>query len=344
MGTELKKVAVVKLSSFGDLLHTLPTITDLHAKIRGVEITWIVDQSLAAIPAWHPGVARVIPVPLRQLKAQRSLRQRLRTYGQMRALLRQQHFDLILDLQGLWKSAWLARLSSGEIHGLGAHAIRERGAHWLYHRGHHLAPDMHVITRSRQLAAMACGYSIDIDQVNYGIEATCTPQPRSIFFAHGTTWQSKHWPDEHWQALAQLAVAAGFHIKLTYGNDQEAVRAKKIHQVAPGSITLIPKGSLAVLKEHLVQTQGIISVDTGLFHLACALGLPGLALFGASNPRRVSGLKPGQRYLASSRACHPCNKRQCALSEATFAPCLQECTPRQVLRAYQAVLAQVAVG
>jgi heptosyltransferase I len=334
-------IAILKISSFGDILHTLPTLSDLKQAFPDAQITWIIDENFAEIAQWHPAVDHIISLPIRRMKQTKNPIRLLRELSKIKRVLKSSQFDVVLDLQGLWKTALLSRYCSGTIHGLDKDSIRERSASRFYHTQHHLSPLMHAITRSRQLAAAALNYTPNPKELNYGIEPQTQPQPKTLFFAHGTTWQSKHWPDNHWHELTQLAIQSGYKISLTYGNDQEQQRALLIKQLNPEAITLIERTNLSQLKTHLEQIEGIISVDTGLFHLACALGLPGLALFGASNPERVCGLQSHQAYLNTQLACQPCNKRQCSQSTAPFAPCLTRLSPQQVWQRYLACLQSV---
>ena len=101
------RVLLVKTSSLGDVIHTLPALTDAQRAIPGIQFDWVVEEGFAEIPAWHPAVAQVIPVAIRRWRKHPLQTLRSGEWRRFKARLRETHYDLVIDAQGLLKSAWL---------------------------------------------------------------------------------------------------------------------------------------------------------------------------------------------------------------------------------------------
>ncbi len=154
------RVLIVKTSSMGDVLHTLPSLTDAMRAIPGIRFDWVVEEGFAQIPTWHEAVDRVIPVAIRrwrkawfsaQIKAERKA---------FREAVQARRYDAIVDAQGLVKSAALVtRLAHGVKHGMDWQTAREPLASLFYNRRHHIAKQQHAVERTRELFAKSLGYA-----------------------------------------------------------------------------------------------------------------------------------------------------------------------------------------
>jgi len=154
------RVLVVKTSSLGDVIHTLPALTDAARAIPGVRFDWLVEENFAEVPTWHPAVERVIPVALRRWR-----RSVLRTWlaGEWQAMtsqVRLADYDLAIDAQGLIKSAILTRYAGAPVHGLDRASIREPLASRFYDQRHAVAKGRHAVERVRELFAKSLGYAL----------------------------------------------------------------------------------------------------------------------------------------------------------------------------------------
>ena len=164
------RVLIVKTSSMGDVLHTLPALTDAQQVIPGIQFDWVVEEGFAQIPSWHDAVDRVIPVAIRRwrkawfsapIKAERKA---------FRDAVQAQQYDAIIDAQGLVKSAALVtRLGRGVKHGMDWSTAREPLASLFYNRKHHIAKAQHAVERTRELFAKSLGYSKLQSQGDYAI-------------------------------------------------------------------------------------------------------------------------------------------------------------------------------
>jgi lipopolysaccharide heptosyltransferase I len=298
------RVLIVKTSSMGDVLHTLPSLTDAMRAIPGIRFDWVVEEGFAQIPTWHEAVDRVIPVAIRRwrkawfsapIKAERQA---------FRDAVRLQHYDAIIDAQGLVKSAALVtRLGRGVKHGMDWQTAREPLASLFYSRRHHIAKDQHAVERIRELFAKSLGYAKPDAQGDYAIaqrfllEGKDAQKPYFIFL-HATTRDDKHWPESHWKALIQLLADQDIEIRLPWGAPHEEARAKRLAE-GSANVTVLPRMSLENVARQLANAKQIVSVDTGLSHLSAALSRPNVTLYGPTDPGLIGGYGQNQHYLLS---------------------------------------------
>lgn len=296
------RVLLVKTSSLGDVIHTLPALTDAARAIPGIQFDWVVEEGFAEIPAWHPAVAQVIPVAIRRWR--KNLWQTIRNgdWRRFKARLREARYDLVIDAQGLLKSAWLTRYVSAPVAGLDRESAREPIACRFYDRLYAVPKDQHALERTRQLFAQALGYALPQGLGNYGLDraamADHVTQPY-LLFLHGTTWASKHWPEQEWRELAQRMSELGWAIRLPWGNEAERARAERI-VAGVDNAAVLPKLNLAGVAKVIAGAQACVAVDTGLGHLAAALDVPSISLYGPTLPGRVGAYGRGQIHLCAS--------------------------------------------
>lgn len=317
------RVLLIKTSSLGDVIHALPAITDAASAIPGIRFDWLVEENFAEIPAWHPAVDRVIPVALRRWR--KSMLQAWLS-GEWRMMTReitQGHYDATIDAQGLIKSAVLCRYATVPVHGLDRDSAREPLASRFYTDRHPVAKGRHAVARLRELFARALNYPIPADDApgSYGLDRNriLSPLRRAehasahddyLLFLHGTTWATKHWPERYWRKLAERCVAQGFAVHLPWGNEAERLRAERIASGLPKA-TVLPQLKLAGMAAELAAARACVAVDTGLGHLAAALDVPTLSLFGATHPGLTGAWGHHQIHLASDFGCAPCLKKAC---------------------------------
>lgn len=308
------RVLVVKTSSLGDVIHTLPALTEARAAIPDVRFDWVVEEAFAEVPAWHPAVDRVIPVALRRWrrdwgKAWRS--------GQPRAFLKQlreRNYDRVIDAQGLLlKSGILAACARGPRAGFDRDSAREPWVSWTYKRRHAVARELHAVERIRRLFALELGYGQPELAPDYGIRAPgrpVDPDRPYLLFLHATTWPSKHWPVHYWAELAHLAQGAGYRVLFPWYSPEDRLQAERIMAAADCG-ELMPREDLSGLAAWLGGTAGVVGVDTGLAHMAAAVGAPALTLYGPTRVDLTGAVGARQRNLAARFPCAPCMRRDC---------------------------------
>jgi len=340
------KVLLVKTSSFGDVIHTLPAVADLFSLRPEIELTWVVEESFLELPNLNQHVKSAIAVSIRRWRQSWVASwPEIKTFY---AKLREVEYDLIIDAQGLMKSAFLAKMARGEVHGLDRESSKESASHFFYDKQYFVARDQHAIQRTRSLFAQIFGYNFEDIPLHYGI----TPAPLknlrpTLFFLHGTTWESKHWPESHWRKLALLANDNGFNVILSYGNKIEKARAERIASNIEG-VKILPPKSITDLIEVMRACDGLVSVDTGLGHLANALGIPMVGLFGPTDPALTGPLGSHSQVLVSDYPeCIPCLKKQCrfVIEEGNvYPPCFKSTTPALVLETLTKLIAVSKLG
>ncbi|MEN4749252.1 lipopolysaccharide heptosyltransferase I [Pseudomonas sp. Ps21-P2] len=309
------RVLLIKTSSLGDVIHTLPALTDAMGALPGIQFDWVVEEGFAEIPTWHPAVANVIPVAIRRWR--KNLWQTLKNgeWRQFKQRLRDTRYDVVIDAQGLLKSAWLTRYVKAPIAGLDKTSAREPMAARFYDRPYAVARGQHAVERLRQLFGQALGYQVPAGLGDYGLDRsrllTATNDAPFVLFLHGTTWDTKHWPELYWRQLAERMIGQGLEVRLPWGNPAEKARAERIADGLDNAVVL-PKLNLAGVARVLASAQGCVAVDTGLGHLAAALDVPTLSLFGPTNPGLTGAYGRSQVHLAADYpACAPCLQKKC---------------------------------
>jgi heptosyltransferase I len=296
-GRRLGQILLVKTSSLGDVVHNLPVIDDLRAAHPGVAIDWLVEHSFAEVPALHPQVRTVIGCALRRWRTAPWAAGTRSEWRLMRAQLAATRYDLVIDSQGLLKSALLACLAHGPRAGFDRASAREPLASRFYQHRYAVAAGGHAVERNRQLVALAAHYPVT-GEAGYGtrLGAAALPaawdaaQPYAVLL-HATARAQKLWPDARWIELAQaLRQQLGLRALFPWGSPAERARSERLAQAVPQA--QVPERSgLRLLAHGLALARVVIGVDTGLLHLASAVGAPCIGLYVATDPAR-NGLYP----------------------------------------------------
>ena len=323
------KVLLVKTSSLGDLIHSMPAVTELAQNHPDIELHWLVEEGFSDIPLWHPFVKKTHSCAVRRWR--KSLFSRV-TRNEIKALkqsLLSEGFDRVIDAQGLIKTAFMVRWFSCKTIGFDKQSIKEPLASLAYERKIFVAKGQNAILRVKQLLAAAFNYPVS-HSIEFGLQVN---MPESFAFQtnnpyviclHGTVWPSKVWPEEYWIDLANRLLQQGYEVLFPFGDDSEKTRAERICQNA--GATLLPKCSLNDLAFLLQQASAVVGSDTGLSHIAAALAVPVVGLYGPTD-RQLTGLV-GNKVLSlqSEKTCSPCLKRDCPLIKDTpesLIPCYE---------------------
>lgn len=294
------RILIVKTSSLGDLVHTLPAVTDAARARPELRFDWLSEKSFAEIPAWHPAVERVITCEMRRWRKNLWQTWRSGEWQAFRNALRETPYDLVLDAQGLFKSAWLAAQARGPHAG---HA-REQAASLFYDRAIPIPRDDHAVDRQRDLFAQALGYTRPLTAPDSGLDLSHfvkpqLPQPYAVFL-HATTWPSKCWPESHWQQLGRWFAQQNCSVALPWGNEAERVAAERIAAAFGGVV--LPRMNLTAVAGVLAYAKVVVGVDTGLAHLAAAVNTPSVTLYGPTLPALTGTVGRNQRHLCATEA------------------------------------------
>ncbi len=302
----MPNILLIKTSSLGDVVHNLPVVSDIRARFPSARIDWVVEEAYRDIVGMHPGVHRVIPVALRRWRGNPFKAAHWREFGQFRQALSGISYDSVIDTQGLIKSALLTRAASGTRHGYAVASAREPLAARFYDITHVVARDLHAVARNRRLAALALSYALPA-RFDYGIAAPVAAAPFAsgpyCVLLHATGRPEKLWPEPAWERLGGELARQGYALVLPWGDAAERARSERIARALPAAI-VPPALGIPGMTGLLAGAQAVIGVDTGLTHLATALGRPVVALFCGTDPG-LYGVYAGQgapvRNLGSAR-------------------------------------------
>lgn len=344
------RVLIVKTSSMGDVIHTLPALTDASRVFPSIQFDWVVEEGFSIIPSWHPFVDKVIPVAIRRWRKKLFSKTTLNEWKQFRVNLQKTHYDIIIDAQGLIKSAFLTANACGKQRaGLNRQSARESLSSLFYQKKYSVDKKQHAITRVRELFAKALHYPVPTTIADYGIDrnkfVSLDQKPNYLVFLHGTTWSTKHWPEQYWIELTKIANQAGQTIKLFWGNEEEHQRANRIASACE-KVEVLPRLDLTGIAKVLSGANAVVAVDTGLGHLAAAFDIPTISIYGPTDPVLTGTQGRLQKHLAAKFPCSPCLSRECTfkdhsslkLENPLYPPCFTDLTPLDVWRSVEMLL------
>jgi lipopolysaccharide heptosyltransferase I len=278
-------ILFIKTSSLGDVIHHMPALAEARRRLAGARFAWVVEEAFAPLVRLHPAVDEVIAVASRRWRHALFGAATWREVRAFRRLIRARVYDAVIDTQGLLRTAVISRLARGPRHGYDAGSIREPVAARFYDVRHRVGRDLHAIDRNRLLTGLALGYSSE-PAIDFGLDraalAEAAPAPRVILL-HATARAIKQWPQERWIALGRALVARGLEPVLPWGTEAERQRSARIAAAVP-SARVPDLRPLDQLAREIAAAQFVIGVDTGLLHLAAALGVPLVGIFVGSEP------------------------------------------------------------
>jgi heptosyltransferase-1 len=291
----MKRILLIRMSSLGDIIHTFPAATDLRRALPDAALDWVVEEAYVPLARMHPGVTRVLPLALRRWRRQLASAATWREGAAFRRGLREHAYDAILDTQGLLKSAAVACLARGPVHGFGGGTAREPLASRFYDFKYEFAAADHKVERYRTVAARALGYVPGA--LDYGIVAP--PRPAAAPLApycvllHSTARAAKLWRDQDWIEVGRHLAARGLACVLPWGVEAERQRAERLAAAIPRAAApaRMPLLEICGLIGH---AQAVVGLDTGLTHLAAALRVPVVGIFCDSEPLDARPLGTGR--------------------------------------------------
>lgn len=274
------QLLIVKTSSMGDVVHALPAVSDLLANCPGASVDWLVEAPFAAIPQMHGGVRRVLPMAWRKWRRKLFQRGTWDAIGKLREELRDRRYDLVLDLQGLVKSALWGLQAHGPLVGYDRRSVREPLASMFYQRSVAVSRDKHAVERCRQLAAMQLGYPMPRTAPDFGLQVPRTAWPMPAAFGvliPNASRKEKLWPEARWVAVGRRLRGHGLTPVVLWGTEAEQTMAERIAADCGGTVPPFLKvGEMAAV---LARARQVVGLDTGFSHLAAALGRPTVGIY-----------------------------------------------------------------
>jgi heptosyltransferase-1 len=289
---------VVRPSSLGDIVHALALVGDVVAHDPAMPIDWVAEEGFVGLVRLDTRIRNVVPMAFRRWRDAPFAPRTWAEFRRFRRALRDKDYAVVLDLQEQVKGAIVTRLARGRRHGFDRHSIREPLATWFDDVHHAIARDQHFIDKSRALAAAAIGYRVEGPprwQFAPPAAAILPASPYALVF-HATSRIDKLWPEDRWRALLAHFAQAGLTTLLPWGSAAEQERSRRLaagmqNAVVPQRQTLPELASLARGADI------VVGVDTGLTHLAAAIGTPTVAVFTATDATLAGVARAGGHAL-----------------------------------------------
>ncbi len=290
----MSDILFIKTSSLGDVIHHMPAVTDARRHRPQARIGWVVEEAFAPLVRLHRGVDDVIPVASRRWRAAPFSPATWREFAAFRQAMGRQTHETVIDAQGLLRSGLVTWLARGRKHGYDRDSVRERAAAWFYDAHHSVDRSLHAITRNRMLTGQVLGYAPE-GPPEFGLDRAALSDgvTNEAVLLHATARSEKEWPTERWIALGQALAARGQRILVPWGNETERRRSTEIAAAVPNAIVpeLQPLDQVARM---IARAAFVVGVDTGLLHLAAALGVPLVAIFVGTQPGQHGPLGSGR--------------------------------------------------
>jgi heptosyltransferase-1 len=279
----MPNVLFIKTSSLGDVIHHMPAVVDARAAQPQTAFAWLVEEAFAPLVRLHPAVSHVIPVAWRRWRSSLYAPATMSEIAASLRDIRDLHFDDIIDTQGLLRSALIARIARGRRHGYDSSSIREPLASAFYDERYRVSRALHAVERNRILSGFALGYSPQ-GAPDFGLDRKRFSGAGSRYgvLLHATARAEKFWPEEHWVSLGR-GLNRNTELRLLWGTDVERARSERIAAAVPGA-RVEERKPLDQVAALIAGAQFVVGVDTGLLHLAAALGVPLVAIFTGSQP------------------------------------------------------------
>lgn len=318
-----QKILIIKPSSLGDIVHSLPVLDSLHRCFSEAEIHWVVAKGFEGLLEGHPMITRLWII---NKDAWKELGRLKATVGELRRLFRElkaEKFDCVIDLQGLLRSGVIAKATHAAVR-IGFHEARE-GSRLFYTHTVRGGRDSHAVDRYLKIAGfLGCG----IEEVSFPLPPFDEPsQALSVVdgsyavMVPGARGAAKRWPAERFGRLSALLPVHTVVIgsKGDRGLAEEVVRAS-----GQRAVSLAGKTDLKGLIRVIRGARFMVSNDTGPMHIAAALGVPVFGLFGPTNPKKTGPYGTGHTIIRKELPCAPCYRRSCRTSECLDAITVEE--------------------
>jgi len=286
------KIAIVKLSALGDIVHAMVALQFIKAYSADIQIDWIVEERFAEALKNNPDIDNILTVNLNSLKTNKA-----GFFQQLKTICSYAHnnYDLVIDAQGLIKSAVTAKLLGKRIAGFDAKSIREKAASWLYDVKIACAYDANTIDRNALILSRPLGIGITPEEIlnkkpflffkneDPQIYDYLRKNRQNIVLVIGSTWDSRNYPAAK---FVKIAEALQQNCLVVWGSEKEKADAEWMAAQSE-FIKVMPKLNLNSLKALIANAELLIGNDTGPTHMAWALNRPSITIFGPTPVSRV---------------------------------------------------------
>lgn len=282
----MRRVAIVRLSSMGDIVHASPAIQMIRQAYPECKVDWFVDARFAEVLENHPGIHTLHALPLKQVAKTWNP---VGLYRIVKSLRNSGMYDVVIDMQGLVKSALVTTYLEGRRHGFDKQSVRETWASVFYDTVSRISYDAHILKRNVRVVADALGLDGDTDGFSGDSPSLYfsdnvvdqagvwhATDRKNVIFILGSSKAAKTYPKERY---AELASALDVHVGLVWHGLEQKADAEWIAAHCPNTL-LLPEMNLDLLKAVIAHADLVIGGDTGPTHMAWALKRPSVTLFG----------------------------------------------------------------
>ncbi|MGJ0430400.1 lipopolysaccharide heptosyltransferase I [Methylobacter sp.] len=286
------RIAIVKLSALGDIVHAMVALQFIKAALPDSRIDWVVEERFAGVLKDNPDIDNVLTVNLKSLKTNKmSVFRQLKTIRGYAV----NNYDLVIDAQGLIKSAVTARFLGKRVAGFDADSIREKAASWFYDVKVACAYDANTVDRNATVLSEPLGIRISREQIlakkpflffdheDQSLYTYLRQDRLNIVLVIGSTWESRNYPADR---FIKIAEALQQNCLVIWGSEQEKNTADSMASQSR-FINVMPKLDLNSLKALIAKADLLIGNDTGPTHMAWALNRPSITIFGPTPVSRV---------------------------------------------------------
>ena len=303
------KIAIVKLSALGDIVHAMVVLQFIKNHYPKIEIDWVVEKDFKELLESHPDINKVHVVNIKNAKKKKSIYLLL---NELRRVRKFGPYDLVIDLQGLIKSALITRMiSADKTFGFDKYSAREGLAANFYKQTFNFDYDKNIVERNIALISFALKIPIIEENIQKKIPflfssrtnffRTLSSFKKNILLIPGASFKSKCYPVEK---FAEVATEIDANFLVIWGSQEEKIMANKIQALAP-KVIICEKLSLDALISLISQVSLLIGSDTGPTHIGWALNIPSITLFGSTPGYRNSYVTKINRIIESSSEVNP---------------------------------------
>ena len=315
------KIAIVKLSALGDIIHAMVVLQFIKNHNQNIEVDWIVEESYRDLLNFHPDINKVHEVNIKNAKKKTSVFLLLKELRRIRKL---GPYDLVIDMQGLIKSAIISRFLPSKLTlGFDKSSARESLASIFYNKTFKLDYNKNVVERNFELIKFALKLPYNKEEIHHKLaflhptQQHLTPSlsniKKNIILIPGASFSSKCYPVEKFAELTNLLDA---NYLIVWGSDEEKLLADKIKKLAP-HVNICEKLSIEDLISLVSKTNLVIGPDTGPTHMGWASNIPSITLFGPTPGYRNTFITENNKVIESKSEVNPykINKNDHSINE-----------------------------
>jgi heptosyltransferase I len=307
-----QKILIIKPSSLGDVVHSLPFLNALRERFPKAEIHWVIAKGFEDLLTGHPMVKKIWIINKDIWKKLSQIRSSIQEIRILLRELRKERYDIVIDLQGLLRSGVITGATGSPVR-IGFKEARE-GSRFFYTSKVEGGKDIHAVDRYLKIAAfLGC----DITEVCFPLPLSFNSALRTPHSAlsedyavmvPGARWKTKRWPPEKFGKLASLLPIKTL---IVGGRGDKSIAKEILASPSSKSISLVGRTDLKGLIEIIRGARFIVSNDSGPMHIAAALGIPVFAIFGPTDPVRTGPYGRGHIVIREEVSCSPCFKKKC---------------------------------